>query len=129
MNQEKTARALHGTVMNDGRLSGGVMKDGKYDDDSLLAEYDRIGGLIRDEEGNKVKTGSFYDFENRKPRSKPDVTLVFRIEGRVVEVPHGKEMPKVVEAQKALAAARVADAEEDEEKPKKRAKKAKVIKK
>lgn len=50
-------------------------------DSDLLAQYDKIGGLIVEvrtvkkvETKRKVVTGSFYDFEEGKGRKKPKLT-------------------------------------------------------
>ena len=103
VNPEKVDRAINGTQTGNGTKLGGVVKeDGSYDESALLAEYDKIGGLIRDEEGNQVKIGSFYDFKNKKPRAKPEVVLLFNVNGEVVEVPEGGKVPKIVEAVKVL---------------------------
>ncbi len=98
-NSEKVDRALNGTLLGNGSKIGGIVKeDGSYDDDALLAEYDKLGGLITNNDGDIVKTGSFYDFKNKKAKTKAEVMLTFKINGRVVDVPEGKEMPKIVEA-------------------------------
>ena len=92
INNEKVERAL-----------GEIIKpDGTHDEDVLLAEYDKLGGLIRNQEGSKVKTGSFYDFKNKKPFEKREVFVIFNINGEFVEVPEGKEKPEVVKAAETL---------------------------
>lgn len=91
VNAEKLDRAINGVVGHGGVMMGGVGKDA--DEQTILAEYDRLGGLIlkknggvaydEDEEGNetekpvdvKVATGSFYDFKARRPRTKPEVKI------------------------------------------------------
>ena len=96
VNEEKWNRAVYGTVTSRGSLQGGVGENASYEE--KLVEYDRLGGLILLGK-NKVKTGSFYDFEKRKPREKPEVLLVFRdLNGVVVEIPEGKEVPLEVKA-------------------------------
>lgn len=103
LNPEKVERALVGTVTRSGALSGGVQApDGTYDEDALLAEYDRLGGLIRKGD-DKVKMGSFFDFKSRKPREKATPVLEFRINGRVQEVPMDEPLPPVVRAAKLAA--------------------------
>lgn len=72
---------------------------------TLLAEYDRLGGLIT-KNGDKVKTGSFYDFEAKKPRAKPKVVFVYTVDGEFVDVPEGEELPGEVRAARTLANAR-----------------------
>ena len=37
---------------------------------SVLAEYDKRGGLIRDSKGNALPAGGFWDFESGKPKKK-----------------------------------------------------------
>ncbi len=112
INPEKADRALNGTLMADSSRKGGVVKsDGTWDDDALLAEYDRLGGLIR-KGGDKVKTGSFYDFKAKKPFADPKVFYEFRVNDKLVFVPEGKELPGEVKAAKIL------EEEEKVEKPK-----------
>lgn len=99
VNTDKVERALVGTVAKTGALTGGVQQpDGSYDDSALLAAYDKLGGLIRTANGDRVKSGSFYDYAARAPRVKPDVKLVFNVNGRVMEVAHGDALPPIVEA-------------------------------
>lgn len=109
VNQEKVDRALFGAPQPDGSRKGGIAnEDGTYDNAKLLAEYDRMGGLIK-KENDRVKTGSFYDFKKRKPREAPQVEFVFRVNGKEVFVPEGKELPGEVRAARILAAAGEAD--------------------
>lgn len=68
VNHEKVDRVVNGTVSRGGQLVGGVGKDAPAA--AVLAEYDRIGGLILDANGEKLATGSFYDFEAGAPRVK-----------------------------------------------------------
>lgn len=140
VNTEKLDRALNGTPMDDSRTVGGVgggayfeegvwKKEGselsKKETDalefSLLAEYDRIGGLIR-KNGDKVQTGSFYNFKARAPHEKPRVVFVYKVNNRFVEVPEGTELPGEVKAAKILESKEEEEAEV-EEKPKKRTRK------
>ena len=102
VNDEKIERALNGSPMQDGTRKGGVIKeDGSYDDDALLAEYDKMGGLIK--KGNdKLKIGCFYNFKLRKPKVEPEIVFVFRVNGQTVEVPAGVELPGEVKAVKIL---------------------------
>lgn len=104
VNADKVNRAIYGAVTSNGRLSGGVGENAS--DDVKLAEYDKLGGLIQ-KDGNAIKIGSFYDFEKRCPREVPEVLFVFRdIEGNVVEVPEGKEVPLSVKAAKIASEAK-----------------------
>lgn len=109
VNEEKVERALLGTVTRTGSLTGGVQNaDGTFDADRLLAEYDRLGGLVKKGE-DKVKMGSFYDFAARKPREKASVMLEFRINGKTVEVAEEAELPSIVKAKKQLDAEEAAE--------------------
>lgn len=103
-NPDKVERALNGTPSGPGsETKGGVANaEGKYDEKELIAEYDRLGGYITDKEGSKVKTGSFYDFKNKQAKEKPEVVLIFRVNGAWVEVPEDKEKPAIVKAAKVL---------------------------
>jgi len=134
VNPEKLDRALNGVQLANSSRVGGV-GNGAYNENgvwkrngeelskedvsslekSLLAEYDRLGGLIR-KGGDKVKTGSFYSFTGRKPREKAEVVLTFMINGKQVEVKDGEDVPPVVRAAQQL------QEEESEEKPKRRKK-------
>src|SRR3990167_6855503 len=99
---EKVERMLHGTPGKEGKLQGGVSDEAT--DEAKLAEYDRLGGLIL-KDGHKVKMGSFYDFAARKPQETPNVLLIFRdVEGNVVELPEGKELPLQVKAAEQIKA-------------------------
>jgi hypothetical protein len=102
VNPDKIQRALHGSPDDKGMPVGGVYRDGKYDDDELLVEYDRIGGLIRNKEGDKVRTGSFYNFTDRKAHDKPAVELEYRVNGELVFVKEGKPTPGIVRATQQL---------------------------
>lgn len=111
--EPKVERALNGSPDQSGNNVGGVAKpDGSYDEDALLAEYDRIGGLIR-KGGDKVRMGAFYDFKAKKPRIEPRVEFIFRVNDKEVIVPEGTELPGVVKAARILK-----QAEDDEEEPK-----------
>ncbi len=95
VNDEKVNRAMFGTLAREGKLSGGV---GEHDENAILAEYDRLGGLVQIGT-TKVKIGSFYDFEKRAPRKTPDVVLQFRdIAGNLVELKDGEALPLEVQA-------------------------------
>lgn len=111
----KVDRVLNGTTNNRGGLTPGIMQNGEFDEDVLLAEYDKIGGLVR-LDGNKVKMGSFYDFRNRKAFEKPEVMLTFKVNGKFVDVPADKELPPIVKAAKMLEDETNAELEEKQEK-------------
>lgn len=115
VNADKVTRALDGSMNDRGQFIGGVRKaDGSYDKAELIAEYDRIGGLIKKGE-DKVRTGSFYDFGARRARSEPKVEFEFRVNGDLVYVPATEEKPNKVKA--------VQIAEEEKVKKEKKAKK------
>ena len=101
-NPEKVDRALNGTLRSGGHLEGGVKKaDGTWDEAELLAEYDKLGGLIK-KGGDSIQTGSFYDFKNRTKREKPEIIFEFRVAGEKVLVPEGRELPGVVKGARLL---------------------------
>lgn len=98
VNPDKVNRALDGAMNERGEFVGGVRKeDGTFDKAELLAEYDRIGGLIKKGE-DKVRTGSFFNFAARKPRPEPTVEFEFRVNGEMVIVKATEEKPNVVKA-------------------------------
>lgn len=103
VNAQKVERALYGAPNSENEMIGGIADaDGTYDDDKLLAEYDRLGGLIKKGDDN-VKTGSFYDFKKKQPKEKPTVDFVYRVNGQEVIVPAGKELPGIIKATRILA--------------------------
>jgi hypothetical protein len=115
VNEEKVERALNGTQRPDGSFVGGVKKaDGSYDDADLIAEYDKLGGLIL-RGTDKVKIGSFYDFRNKKALKEPKVVFVYNINGKTVEVADGVELPGVVKAARILAEQEAVDEEKTSE--------------
>jgi len=67
VNHDKLDRAINGNIGREGRLTGGVGKDAPLE--AVLAEYDRLGGLILDADNNRLETGSFYDFDKGAPRT------------------------------------------------------------
>jgi hypothetical protein len=94
VNAEKLDRAINGTVGSRGIAIGGV---GPGDEQAILAEYDRLGGLIL--KGKyKVKTGSFYDLRLKKAIDKPKPVLVFVVNGEFVEVSESEPLPLEVRA-------------------------------
>ena len=102
-NPEKVRRVLEGNPSRTGEAVGGIMNpDGTWDDDMLLAIYDKLGGGIENAEGSAVVTGSFYDFKAKKPREKAEVMLTFRINGQIVTVPEKDEAPAIVKAAQVL---------------------------
>lgn len=96
INKNKWTRAILGTVGRGGRLSGGVGEDAT--EMEKLAAYDKLGGLIR-KGGNPIKIGSFYDFKEKKARTEPKITFLFRdLEGNEVEIGEKEKKPVEVEA-------------------------------
>ena len=63
VNDEKLDRAINGNLTQGGKLIGGVGLDAT--DEQILAEYDKLGGLIK-KDGLKVKQGCFWDVEEKK---------------------------------------------------------------
>ena len=122
-NEEKWNRAVFGTVMAKGELKGGVGE--KASDEDKLAAYDRLGGLILKGK-NKVKTGSFYDFGKKRPKTTKEVKLLFRdLEGNEVELDEDAEIPIEVKAAEIIKEKKLKEANVDYEKKKvKKAKKA-----
>jgi len=117
VNADKVQRALEGQPTPSGENKGGIARpDGSYDDMELLAEYDRMGGLIKKGTDN-LKVGSFWDFKAKKPHAEPKVVFLYRVNGQLIEVPDGSELPGLVKASRILAEA---NAEAQEEAPKKR---------
>ncbi len=133
VNSEKFDRALNGVRQADDSYKGGVgngayldegnwKRDGEdlTDDEvielesSLLAEYDRLGGLIIKGD-DKVKTGSFWNFKGRKAHENPKIFFVYSVNGRIVEIPEGTELPGEVRAARFLEQTQK-DAKEDGEK-------------
>ncbi len=120
-NPDKAERALNGSTTDKGALIGGVGA-GAYQEENvwyrngealtedevitletaLLAEYDKIGGLIKKGQDN-LKIGSFYDVKGKKPRTEPKVVFLYRVNGSEIEVPAGVEMPGIVKAARIMA--------------------------
>lgn len=98
-NEEKIDRAINGTPGRGGVPQGGVGKDAKPE--VLLAEYDRLGGLVT-KGGRKIKTGSFFSFKDKKPRTEPEVVYELRdLDGNKVELKEGEDVPvEVIAAEK-----------------------------
>jgi hypothetical protein len=94
-NKDKVDRAINGTVLDRGQAKGGV--GAEADEADVLAEYDRLGGLIL-KGSYKVKTGSFYDFKAKAPIKKPKPVLVFVVNGEIVEVDADEPLPLEVRA-------------------------------
>lgn len=123
-NIDKLDRVLNGTVGRAGAAVGGLGESALEETpEQVLAQYDKLGGLIT-RNGDKVKTGCFWDFKNNKAIAKPKVVLVYRVNGAEVEVADGEEAPLSVRAakQQAEEAAAATDDGEEAPAPKKKAK-------
>jgi hypothetical protein len=68
----------------------------------VVAAYDKLGGLIT-KEGQKVKTGCFYNPKTKTAIAEPKVIYLYSVSGRIVEVPEGNELPGEVRAANILA--------------------------
>ena len=75
-NHDKFNRVVDGIVGPGGRAMGGLGKDAPAE--MIIAEYDKLGGLIKTKDGQKVETGMFYDFENRKPKDKIELKIALK---------------------------------------------------
>lgn len=132
VNAEKLDRAINGTVMSEGALKGGVGNDAEPEE--VIAEYDRLGGLILKDGKYKVKTGCFYDFKKKAAFKDPAPVLVFVVNGETIEVDADEPLPLEVRAanqaeEKKQAKRKKAAAEADAKKGAAAAKKAKKNKK
>ena len=103
VNEAKVRRVIEGTDSSSThRLVGGLGKGAKPE--LLLAHYDKTGGLIT-KNGNKVKTGAFWDFKANAPRETPEIVFEYRSdEGDYFEFVN--EEPVAVKADKAKKAKR-----------------------
>lgn len=57
------------------KVERAIAKVGKDNENAILAEYDKLGGLIT-LNGEKVKRGSFYNVESGKAHTKPKVVVI-----------------------------------------------------
>ena len=89
-NQAKLGRVVYGTENNRNKKLGEEASVAEY-----LAGYDKIGGYIT-HKNQKVKIGSFYDFEKGKPRIKQGTEKVEdgteKVEDGTEKVKDGKEI-------------------------------------
>jgi hypothetical protein len=101
VNEEKVRLVIEGTTDAKGRPLAGLGEEAlEKNSDLVLAMYDKMAGYIKGEDGAKVKLGSFYDFKNKRPRTAPEITYIFRVNGEVVEVKEGEKVPLEVQAAK-----------------------------
>lgn len=114
VNEDKAERTINGTIGRNASMVGGVGQDASPE--AKIAEYDRLGGLIK-YSGDTVKKGSFYDFKAKKPIAEPVIKLQFNINGKVVEVDASEPLPPLVRAAKEAEQGVVAETEGDDEKP------------
>ena len=112
VNEEKINRVLNGVPGTD--VTGIAKDNGEYDEADLLAQYDKLGGLIKNADGYIVKTGSFYNLKAKAPHKKPEVVLQFRVNGRIIELAEGEKLPLEIQA------AQMADAENAKDRKKKK---------
>lgn len=70
-------------------------------DHDILVAYDKLGGLIT-KGGQKIKTGCFYNVKSKTAYENPQVVYLYAVNGRIVEVPEGAELPGEVRAAKIL---------------------------
>lgn len=106
-NSEKVSRAINGVSFRHKGIvekNGGLPKD--HTPEQLLAEYDRLGGLILTKDNIKVKNGSFYDFEKKQPRKEPDIKFITNVDGDEIEVDE-KEAKALKAAQKKIKEAKI----------------------
>ena len=82
-NDEKLDRAINGVVVSGGKKTPGVGLDAT--DEQILVAYDKLGGLIL-KDGLKVKSGCFYDIEEKKAFDKPEPVYEVSIDEALVEV-------------------------------------------
>lgn len=110
VNGDKVHRAIYGNPTKDGAV-GGVGEAAT--DEAVLVEYDRLGGLIK-KDGEKVKTGAFYDFKLKAARPEPVVVFEISVDGKLISLPENAPVPKKV------LAARLKKEADEEDKPSKK---------
>ena len=118
VNDEKVERAMHGSLGREGKLYGGVGDEASPE--ALLAEYDRLGGLIT-KGGLRVKMGSFYDFEKKQPRPESELAFLADVDGESLEVTEeeARVLKSAQEKKDVLKAKKKKVREDEDEKPKK----------
>ena len=95
-NSSKLRRVIESTTGSSGNMIKGLGKDA--DHKVIIAAYDRIAGHITGKESATVKTGCFYDFENKKAFETPKVVYEFRVGKKTVYVDADKDVPMEVKA-------------------------------
>jgi hypothetical protein len=70
-------------------------------DQDILVAYDKLGGLIT-KGGQKIKTGCFYNPKTKAAVVDPKAVYLYAVNGRIIEVPEGSELPGEVRAAKIL---------------------------
>lgn len=79
-NQEKYKRVVDGVVGDKGQMIGGIGRDAP--EEQIIAEYDRLGGLIKTiTTDEKIETGTFWDFQKRKPKENIEIRIEKKPEG------------------------------------------------
>lgn len=67
VNREKLSRVIEGYIGRGGAQVSGLGKNATPE--QVLPMYDKLGGLILTKDGRNVATGTFWDFENKCPKS------------------------------------------------------------
>ena len=138
INSQKLDRALNGTLNGANIPVGGIGEGAYFDSEdkvwkrdgealsekqieeletALLAEYDKLAGAIL-RGSDRVKTGSFYNFQDKRARAVPKIVFVYRdIRGKNVEVPDGVELPGAVKAKKLMDEEENSDETDDSSEP------------
>ncbi len=83
VNEAKLTRVIDGNMSRGGKTTGGVGVEAS--DAQILAGYDKLAGLIL-KDGLKVKPGCFWDFDERKPFDKPELSFEVSVDDALVEV-------------------------------------------
>lgn len=94
VNQEKVDRAINGSPTAHGTPQGGLKNtvgEG-YTEDQLVAEYDRLGGLIT-KGGRKLQSGCFWDYKKNVAVEQPTLVYEFELEGKIVSFGEDEELP------------------------------------
>lgn len=96
LNDDKVTRVVEDTTDSSGKIVSGLGSDAEPE--MILAMYDKLGGAILGENGSKIKTGSFYDLKKKTPKTTPDIVYSFRVNGELIEMKDGAEVPLEVQA-------------------------------